>query len=254
MSRSAPPHGGHPLGANHDSRHEPVAKSLHSRVSGRTTVSDTGIAGKFGAGWIHAAGRRDTLVSMAPAYPIGLEVDDATPQSRLTVLFRMFMIIPHVIILEFIGVAVSVVTLLAWFAILFTGKYPAGLMTFAINAMHWQTRYSGYAFLLTGAYPPFAMGVDAAYPVRLIAEGQIEGRNRLTVFFRYFMLIPQILVLYFVLIAAGVVLMISWLVALFTGSVPAGMHNFLAGTLRWQTRVGAYGSLLTDQYPPFSLS
>lgn len=217
-------------------------------------MSDTGIAGKFGAGWIHAAGRRDTLVSMAPAYPIGLEVDDATPQSRLTVLFRMIMIIPHVIILEFIGVAVSVVTLLAWFAILFTGKYPAGLMNFAINAMHWQTRYSGYAFLLTGAYPPFAMGVDAAYPVRLIAEGQIEGRNRLTVFFRYFMLIPQILVLYFVLIAAGVVLMISWLVALFTGSVPAGMHNFLAGTLRWQTRVGAYGSLLTDQYPPFSLS
>ena len=236
MSRSAPPRGGHPLGANHDSRHEPVAKSLHSRVSGRTTVSDTGIAGKFGAGWIHAAGRRDTLVSMAPAYPIGLEVDDATPQSRLTVLFRMIMIIPHVIILEFIGVAVSVVTLLAWFAILFTGKYPAGLMNFAINAMHWQTRYSGYAFLLTGAYPPFAMGVDAAYPVRLIAEGQIEGRNRLA------------------LAIAGATPALTFTTQAQTGSVPAGMHNFLAGTLRWQTRVGAYGSLLTDQYPPFSLS
>lgn len=190
----------------------------------------------------------------ATAYPFGLEVDGPAPQSRLTVFFRLFMIIPHAIILQFIGIAVGVVTLIAWFSILFTGKYPAGMLGFAINAMHWQTRYTGYAWLLTGAYPPFAMGPDDSYPVRFLGEGQVAGRNRLTAFFRYFMLIPHIIVLYLVFIAASVVLFIGWLAALFTGTVPAGMHNFLAGALRWQTRVGAYASLLTDEYPPFSLS
>ena len=193
-------------------------------------------------------------MSMAPAFPFGLEVDGAAPQSRLTVFFRLFMLIPHAIILQFIGIATGVVALIAWFAILFTGKYPAGLLSFSVNALHWQTRFSGYAWLLTGSYPPFAMGPDANYPVRLLAEGQEAGRNRLTVFVRYFMVIPHVLVLYFVLIAATVVLLLAWIVALFTGSVPAGMHNFLAGSLRWQTRVNAYGALLTDQYPPFSLS
>jgi hypothetical protein len=108
--------------------------------------------------------------------------------------------------------------------------------------------------LLTGKYPPFAMGEDNAYPIRLLAEGQVEGRNRVTVFFRYIMLIPHVIVLYLLSIAAAVVLFISWVAALFTGSVPAGMHNFLTGVLRWQTRVGAYALLLTDQYPPFSLN
>jgi hypothetical protein len=190
----------------------------------------------------------------APVYPIGVEVDPAAPQSRLTVFFRYFMLIPHAIILTFVLAAVYVVTVLAWFAILFTGKYPAGLLSFTINAWHWSTRYTGYSWLLTGKYPPFAMGEDSAYPIRLLAEGQVEGRNRVTVFFRYIMLIPHVIVLYLLSIAAAVVLFISWVAALFTGSVPAGMHNFLTGVLRWQTRVGAYALLLTDQYPPFSLN
>lgn len=193
-------------------------------------------------------------ISAPPAYPFGLEVDDAAPQSRLTVFFRMLMAIPHFIILYFLNAAVSIVTMIAWFAILFTGKYPAGLMSFSINAQHWQTRAFAYYILLTGAYPPFAMGEDNAYPVRFVGQGQIEGRNRLTVFFRYFMVIPHIIVLMFVFIAAYVILMIAWLVALITGSVPAGLHNFLAGTARWMTRVNAYQNLLTDEYPPFSLN
>lgn len=193
-------------------------------------------------------------MSMAPAYPFALDVDPAQSQSRLTVFFRLLMVIPHIIIIYFLQIAVQVVTLLGWFAILFTGKYPAGMLSFSVNALHWMTRVNGYMFLLTGAYPPFALGPDDSYAVRLRGEGASEGRNRVTTFFRLFMLIPHIIVLYFVQLAAGIVLFISWLVAIFTGSVPAGMHNFLAGVLRWQTRFSAYAFLLTDEYPPFSLS
>lgn len=190
----------------------------------------------------------------ASTYPFGLEVDGPTTQSRLTVFFRLFMVLPHAIVLLVLGIVTGLFTLLAWFAILFTGRYPAGLQGFVINVTHWSTRVSAYAWLLTGQYPPFAMGPDVNYPARLLAEGQIEGRNRLTTFFRYFMLIPHIIVIYFLILAAEVVLLISWFAALFTGTVPAGLHSFLVGVLRWQTRANAYGALLTDQYPPFSMS
>ena len=111
-----------------------------------------------------------------------------------------------------------------------------------------------YIYLTTGVYPPFAMGPLDSYPARLSGSGETEARNRLTVFFRIFMIIPHIIVLYLVSIAASVVLLIAWFVALFTGSVPVGLHNFLVGTVRWSTRVNLYASLLTDQYPPFSLN
>ena len=68
------------------------------------------------------------------------------------------------------------------------------------------------------------------------------------------MVIPHIIVLAVLAIVLYVVYFLSWIIALITGSVPAGMHNFLAGFLRWSSRVNAYYYLLTDQYPPFSLS
>ncbi|MGE0601908.1 MAG: DUF4389 domain-containing protein [Dehalococcoidia bacterium] len=193
-------------------------------------------------------------MTMAPAYPFGLEVDEPAPQSRLTVFFRILMLIPHVIILYFLGLAQNIVTLIAWFAILFTGKYPAGLLQFSTNILHWNTRVGGYALLLTGTYPPFALGEDANYPVRLTGMGEEAGRNRLTTFFRIFMIIPHIIVFYFLILALYIVLFISWIIALFTGSVPGGMHNFMAGVGRWGTRLNAYTLLLTDKYPPFSLN
>jgi hypothetical protein len=186
-------------------------------------------------------------------YPFDLEVDAPQPQGRLSVFFRLIFGIPHFIVLYFLSIALSVITFIAWFAILFTGKYPAGLHRFALQVTHWSTRVSGYLYLLTDKYPPFALGDDAAYPVRLIGVGETEGRNRLTVFFRILMIIPHLIVLALLGIAAEVVLFIAWLVGWITGNVPQGLATFLAGVLRWQTRVNAYTYLLTDVYPPFSM-
>ncbi len=193
-------------------------------------------------------------MSMAPAYPFTLEVDPAAPQSRLTVFFRIILVIPHAIIIALLGLVAALITLAAWFIILFTGTYPAGMSGFVTNTLHWIARANGYMYLLTGKYPPFAMGPDASYPIRFGGEAQAEGRNRLTVFFRVIMIIPHYIILYFLQIAAQVVIFIAWFAALFTGSVPAGMHNFVAGFHRWNMRYYAYAALLTDQYPPFSLN
>jgi hypothetical protein len=89
------------------------------------------------------------------------------------------------------------------------------------------------------------------YPITVRVEYP-ERLSRLTTFFRYFMVIPHTIVLYFLWIAAGVVLFISWWAILFTAKFPRGLFDFVVMVFRWNTRVNGYSYLLTDKYPPFS--
>ena len=70
--------------------------------------------------------------------------------------FRYFMVIPHMIVLALVGIAVFVAVVIAWFAVLFTGKWPAGLLAFVLGFFRWSTRVTGYMYLLTDEYPPFS--------------------------------------------------------------------------------------------------
>ena len=92
----------------------------------------------------------------------------------------------------------------------------------------------------------------STYPVVYQQSPPVE-RNRLTVFFRIFMVIPHLIVLLFVGLAWAIVAFIAWLSIIFTASFPEGLYNFSVGYLRWSMRVEAYFYLLTDEYPPFSL-
>ena len=91
------------------------------------------------------------------------------------------------------------------------------------------------------------------HPIRLVAEDDLQ-RNRLTVFFRVIMIIPHAIILYVLNAVANVLALVAWVAALITGTVPAGVHSFLVGWLRWSARYYAYAALLTDEYPPFSLN
>lgn len=191
---------------------------------------------------------------MTATYPIGLEVAPAAPQGRLGIFFRLLIAIPALIIASLIGDVAQILGFIAWLIILVTGKLPGGIANFIGGAVRWQMRVYAYVFLLTDKYPPFSLDDAPDYPVHVSIEPQLDGRNRLTVFFRFIMIIPSAIVLYIVLAVASILLFFGWLVAVFTGSVPGGIHNFVAGALRWWVRLTGYMYLLTDQYPPFSLS
>ena len=90
-------------------------------------------------------------------YPIVVGVAYSEKLSRLTTFFRILMIIPQSIVLSFIGIAASVVMFIAWWAILFTGKYPKGLFSFVAGVLRWETRVNGYTYFLTDKYPPFSL-------------------------------------------------------------------------------------------------
>ena len=190
----------------------------------------------------------------AGAYPVSLEVDDPQSQGRLSVLLRIIFAIPAMLFGIVIGIGLQIVAIIAWVVIVITGKYPAGMMSFTEGGLRFTARLNGYVYLLTGKSPGFSLDTDPGYPVRLTVEGQIEGRNRLTVFFRLIMAIPHAIIVSALGYVIGVVVLIAWLMALFTGSVAPGLHTFIAGYLRWSLRYQAYVLMVTDEYPPFSLN
>jgi hypothetical protein len=94
---------------------------------------------------------------LSEASPVSLEIRVPARISRLTAFLRLFMLVPHIIVLMLLGLAMSVTTFIAWWAILITGKYPRGLFDFAVGVSRWNTRVGVYAALLTDTYPSFGL-------------------------------------------------------------------------------------------------
>ncbi len=90
------------------------------------------------------------------AYPVSLKVDYPARLSRLTTLFRVFMLVPHWVVLFFLAIACGAVMFVSWWAILFTGRYPRPLFAFVAYCFRWETRLNAYSYLLTDRYPPFS--------------------------------------------------------------------------------------------------
>ena len=212
------------------------------------------------------------MTTMNSEYPVRLEVEPAAPQNRLTVFFRPILTIPHWIAIAILGIAAFFVWLFASLSIVLTARYPEGLLRFSTGVARWATRASAYGgvlgtdeantyFWVTGGfltdkYPPFTLGEAPDYPVRLLVEERVEGRNRLTGFFpiRIIMAIPHYIVLIILGVIVTVATVVAWLVGIALGRLPDWLHDFIAGYTRWNSRVAAYTALLVDEYPPFSLN
>ena len=198
------------------------------------------------------------MTAIAPAapagkapHPVAFEVEYPERLSRLTTLFRLILVIPQYIVVALLGTVASVISVIAWFAILFTGTYPKGLFDFSVGVMRWSANVGAYTALLRDEYPPFS--TDAGlYPVTVDVPYP-EGQSRLKLFVRFFTLIPNQFVFFFVQLAWYFTTFISWLAILITGRYPKGLHDFSIGVLRWQLRSQAYSLLLRDEYPPYGI-
>src|SRR6478609_4234053 len=89
-------------------------------------------------------------------YRVTFKADYVEKRSRLTTFFRLLLAIPHIIFLYFYGLAAGVLVIVAWFALLFTGRYPQGMYDFVSGSLRYSTRVYGYLWLLTDEYPPFS--------------------------------------------------------------------------------------------------
>jgi hypothetical protein len=212
---------------------------------------------------------------LTPAvYPLRLDAPLDEPLSRWLWLVKWVLIIPHAIVLFFLWVAFLALTVVAFFAILFTGRYPRGIFDFNVGVLRWSWRVLFYSYnaLGTDRYPPFTLAAVDDYPARLEIEYPQQLSRGLVLVKWWLLALPHYLVVaVFAGAGAGwgaasddwtwvsggglieLLVCISAIVLLFTGAYPRQIFNFVMGMNRWVFRVVAYAALMTDTYPPFRL-
>lgn len=225
------------------------------------------------AGLAHYAGTYEHVDQPQGRSPVRLEGFLDPGLGRWLWLVKWLLLIPHFVALVFLWLAFVVLTVIAGFAILFTGRYPRSLFDFNLGVLRWGWRVSFYAFGVNGTdrYPPFSLGPVPSYPATLdIAYPDRLSRGLVLVKW-WLLAIPHYVVVGILvggmtttqvggdIVSYGSVGLISWLVLvavvglLFVGRYSQGLFDFILGLNRWLYRVIAYASLMTDDYPPFRL-
>ena len=206
--------------------------------------------------------------SSATGFPLTFSVDYPTaPLNRLSSFFRLFWIIPIAVIAGLLGSGTisqhgsgyawqwavgGLLFLPLVLMMLFRKKYPRWWFDWNLELTRFLTRVWVYGALLRDEYPSTdeEQAVHLAFPY---PDAQRLSRGLPLI--KWFLAIPHWFVLCFLMIGAAVCIVIAWFAILFTGKYPKGLFDYVVGVQRWSLRVSAYAVLLiTDQYPPFSLS
>jgi hypothetical protein len=185
-----------------------------------------------------------------PDYPVRLEIDRPERLSRLLIFVKWLLAIPHYIALWVLGIVAYVALIIAWFAVLITGRYPRALFDFLVGFERWRSRVAAYLLLQTDAYPPFSLEDDPSYPVRL----QVDYPRRVARWrplVHWLLAIPALIAAGLVGLIAYVAVVVAWFAILITGRYPEALFDAVTVALRWSARVTLYVYWMVDRYPPF---
>lgn len=196
-------------------------------------------------------------------YPVDISIDyDDGSRSRglaaagIFLPIKFLFAIPHFVILYFVQIGAFFAAWFGYFAIAFTGNLPPGFARYLHNTLGWVTRLYAWIASLRDDYPAFAMEQPEYQARVVITEPTLQRSRGLAVagiffFVKALLLIPHLIVLYFVFIVAGIAGWFAYWAILFTGKYPEGIFDFVVGSIRWSMRTSAWIFSLTDEYPPF---
>ena len=206
---------------------------------------------------------------MVSSYPVQFDVDfPSRPLNRLSTAFRLIVAIPIVIVLSMLsgqmfsnddqetahtlvigGAAVFVPLVLM---IVFRQKYPRWWFDWNLNLLRFSNRVTAYLALLDDRYP----STDEEQSVHLeLIYPDARQMNRWLPLVKWLLAVPHYFVLLFLGLGALVAIVVAWFAIIFTGTYPRSLFQYVVGVLRWGNRVNGYAfTLVTDRYPPFSLS
>jgi len=208
----------------------------------------------------------------APVYAARLEIDYTDQHDRVTTLFRLFTVIPIAIVIGVLttgasqtvynqsgqvtrtsGGIASGLFLATLLMILFRRRYPRWWFDFALELARFSTRVGAYFALLTDQYPSTVE--EQSVHLQIDYPDVERDLNQWLPLVKWLLAIPHYIILAVLYLFAVVAVIIAWFVILFTGHYPRGLFDFVVGVARWGLRVQAYALLLvTDRYPPFSLT
>jgi hypothetical protein len=233
-------------------------------------IRGTATADGGGGGAAAAAGGLADGVAVA-AYPVQVEAQLDPGLSRWRWLVKWFLAIPHWFLLVFLWAAFCVLTIVAFFAILFTGRYPRAIFDFNVGVLRWSWRVAYFATngIGTDRYPPFTLADVPDYPARISVAYPERLSRGLVLVKSWLLAIPHLVVVALFVGGIGwgggrgweagpfslnsVLFLVAGIVLLFTGRYPQEVWRLAVGINRWALRVVAYVALMRDEYPPFRL-
>jgi hypothetical protein len=184
-------------------------------------------------------------------YPVAYEADHQERPNRWKTGFRFVLVIPWQILLQYIyPIAIGVIAVIVWFAILFTGRYPKWAWEFMAGFLRFTGRVTGYSSLQTDAWPSFGFGDDPDYPIRVHIGPPQERYSRARVFFRLILGIPAMFIAFLMTYLVMIASVASWFTIVFRGYQPSGIHNVLSVGIAYIVRSTAYFLLMTERLPP----
>jgi hypothetical protein len=171
------------------------------------------------------------MATMAPpgdsSYPVRFDVAHPENLSRGLIFIKWLLAIPHFVIIYALNIVFEVLTFIAFFAILFTTKYPEGLFKFNVGIRRWQANVTAYLMLMRDEYPPFSFD-PGQYPVTLEIDYP-ENLKRFAPLYKWLLAIPHLIVLGVLGIVAFLGIFVAWFAILFTGKFPKGIFDFVVG-------------------------
>jgi hypothetical protein len=192
------------------------------------------------------------------SYPADLQLQTPAVVANLRPLVHWLLAIPHLVIAHVLNDLACILAFISWFAIVFTGRLPAGIADLQCLILRYEARTYSYLLWLREPYPAFEFSTAAADPatdpLRVDLAPQLENRDRLTVGLRLLWIIPIALFTAVVTIGAVVAVVVAFFTVLLTGRWPLGLRRFVVDAARLLLRLHAYGRLLVDDYPTFTLT
>ena len=169
-------------------------------------------------------------------------------QRRWTVLIRLILAIPLIIVVWVISIAVYIVVIVGWFGALFTGRTPTFVRDLVTIWLRLSLRLAAYLLFLTDVFPQFDFEASPLDVIQLAVPGATR-MNRAAVFFRFILAIPVLILVSLVGTGCEVIAFVMWFVVLITGRLPDSVHRAFSALMRYQARVYAYYLLLVPTYP-----